>query len=107
MAKKGDKNYLEEAIQNIRTDRAAASSLLTELMRHMQQQGKHSHQEYGTICAKYLETLQRSNEQLVKITSILSKETSTKVGLSSEMKDEILDIIQDGGSVEGDTEDDG
>jgi len=104
MKRNKEKDYVEEAIQNIRTDRAAASSLLTELMRHMQQQGKHSHQEYGTICAKYLETLQRSNEQLVKLASILKKEVSTKVGLSSEMKEEIFDIIQ-GGNVEGIDED--
>ena len=34
---------------------------------------ENKHQYSGPVAAKYLETLQRSNEQLVKVTSILQK----------------------------------
>ena len=50
-----------------------------------------------TVASKYLETLQRSNEQLVKVTSLIYKKDTTKfAGLSSEDKDEIFDLIQSG-----------
>jgi predicted ATP-dependent Lon-type protease len=67
-------NFIEEAIGNIRDDRATTSALLTGLMKHMKVQGEHSHESLGAVAAKYLETLQRSNEQLVKLTSLMQKD---------------------------------
>jgi hypothetical protein len=40
--------------------------------------------------AKYVETLQRSNEQLVKIVGIKSKNEAKDVGLTQEERDEIF-----------------
>ena len=50
----------------------------------------------GQIAAKYVETLQRSNEQLVKITALLQKQASKQedISLSNEDKDELFDLIQ-------------
>jgi hypothetical protein len=48
----------------------------------------------GFIAAKYVETLQRSNEQLVKLTSILSKKTDNSVSLTEDDKKELFDVIQ-------------
>ena len=36
--------------------------------------GEDKHREFGLIAAKYLETLQRSNEQLVKLAALLQKQ---------------------------------
>ena len=87
--------YIQEAISNIRNDRALTSVLLTELMKHMKLQGDHTHESLGLIASKYVETLQRSNEQLVKISSILQKKEKSTVGLSNFEKDNLFDLIND------------
>ena len=86
--------YIEEAIDNIRNDRSVASTLLIDLMQHIKQNDER-HQYSGPVAAKYLEVLQRSNEQLVKITSLLQKKSTTDSSLSSLDKEEIYDIINE------------
>ena len=54
-----------------------------------------THKQLGIIAAKYVETLQRSNEQLVKITAILNKKQDSSVQLDDEDKQQLFDIIQD------------
>tara|TARA_R100001509_G_scaffold165380_1_gene146769 strand:+ start:24384 stop:24671 length:288 start_codon:yes stop_codon:yes gene_type:complete len=84
--------YLEEAIQNIKHDRAATKSLLMTLMKYMQI-SEDRHKEVGLIAAKYLETLQRSNEQLVKITGIVSRKASISDTITEQDKQDLFDII--------------
>ena len=72
-------NYIEEATKNIVDDRAATKTLLMSLMDHMKT-GEDRHSEYGVIAAKYLETLQRSNEQLVKLASLVQKKEQKSAG---------------------------
>ena len=57
------------------------------------------HKEVGMIAAKYVETLQRSNEQLVKLTSLVQKQTSASSEMTDKEKDDLFDMIQ------GDSED--
>ena len=65
--------YIQEAIKNIRDDRDITSTLLTKLFVEINKANDaDSHKNLGFIAAKYVETLQRSNEQLVKLTSFLS-----------------------------------
>ena len=64
--------YLTEVVDNIRQDREVTKELLSDVMQYMAQD-QHSHKEVGQTAAKYVETLQRSNEQLVKVSSILHK----------------------------------
>ena len=87
-------NFVEEAIKNIRDDRAMASTLLIELMKILKTD-ETKHQYSGPVAAKYLETLQRSNEQLVKLASLISKKESTSTNLSQLEKSEIYDLIND------------
>ena len=94
---KNVQDYIEETIQNIRDDRSITSGLLTDLLVEMKQNPDvESHKELGLIASKYVETLQRSNEQLVKITALLQKRMSKEedMSLSSEDKDELFDLIQ-------------
>ena len=72
--------FVEEAIDNVRSDRAIASTLLVELIKILKQD-ETKHQYSGPVAAKYLETLQRSNEQLVKLASLLSKKEGTVTNL--------------------------
>tara|TARA_Y100000310_G_C20648094_1_gene797794 strand:- start:1780 stop:2073 length:294 start_codon:yes stop_codon:yes gene_type:complete len=86
--------YLGEAISNIRDDRKTTKKLLKELVDYMSS-GNDKHREVGVVAAKYVETLQRSNEQLVKIVSLLQKRQSKDEGLTNKDKDELFDLIKE------------
>ena len=49
------------------------------------------------VAAKHVETMQRSNEQLVKLMNIKQKQTTQDVGLSDEDKASLFDMIQGDG----------
>ena len=66
MAKENLEDLVDEAIKNIRDDRSMTSTLLVDLVQVLKTDPS-KHQYQGQVAAKYLETLQRSNEQLVKI----------------------------------------
>jgi len=91
--------YIEESLSNIRDDRAVTSTLLTELLIEMKKAGDlEAHKELGLIASKYVETLQRSNEQLVKITALLSKRQGGSIELDESDKQELFDLIQGEGN---------
>ena len=93
--KKSLEQYIEDATQNIQNDRAVASKLLLDLVNEMTQTtDKYKHKDFGEVASKYLETLQRSNEQLVKLTSIIQKRDGAQDSLSGKEKDEIFDLIK-------------
>ena len=85
-------DFINESIKNIREDRSTVKYLLTDLLAEIQKSG-HSHKEIGIIAAKYVETLQRSNEQLVKLTALIQKDTKPTDGLTLEDKQELFDLI--------------
>ena len=74
-------NYIEEAIKNIRDDRDITSTLLTQVFAEITNGGAEH-------------TLQRSNEQLVKLTSIMAKKADTSVELTEDDKKSLFDVIQ-------------
>lgn len=104
MAKKKNQNleeFIGEALENIRSDRAITSHLLTELVQEMNKQGSISTiQQCGMIASKYVETLQRSNEQIVKLAGLLQKKEGKQEGLSASEKDEIYDLLNSEGTEE-------
>ncbi|MDB4335855.1 hypothetical protein N9989_00120 [bacterium] len=85
--------FIANSIKNIKDDRAATKTLLTNLMKYMMVT-EERHEKVGMIAAKYVETLQRSNEQLVKLTAILQKQVSRQEGITEKEKDELFDLIQ-------------
>jgi len=85
--------YIKEAIDNIHKDRGVTQDLLKDIMRFIAVDDE-NHRKVGPIAAKYVETLQRSNEQLVKIVALLQKKTVAGQNLTKEDKDEIFDLIQ-------------
>jgi hypothetical protein len=89
-------DYISNATQNINDDRAMASKLLIDLVNEMSKnQDAYKHKNFGEVASKYLETLQRSNEQLVKIAAIVQKKEGSQESLSGKEKDEIFDMIRD------------
>jgi hypothetical protein len=87
-------NYIDKATRNVDEDRATTKTLLLELMRWMQSV-EERHKEVGMIAAKYLETLQRSNEQLIKISGLIQKSNNSSVKISEEDKADLFDLIQE------------
>jgi len=85
-------NFIEQAKSNITEDRAATKTLLMSLMKYMQS-ADDRHREVGLIAAKYLETLQRSNEQLVKLAALVQKSSSKSQNITEEDKQQIFDLI--------------
>ena len=86
--------YLDEAIKNIREDRAITATLLTDLVVYLKA-SEERHREVGPVAAKYVETLQRSNEQLVKIASLIQKKRASAANLTDEDKNEIFDLLSE------------
>ena len=85
----------EEAIDNVRADRNQTKELLKDLVKYLSND-EHRHKEVGIIAAKYVETLQRSNEQLVKIAALKQKEVANNTGLTDDERTEIFDKLNEG-----------
>tara|TARA_R100001082_G_C4361084_1_gene159399 strand:+ start:1793 stop:2077 length:285 start_codon:yes stop_codon:yes gene_type:complete len=86
------KKHIEEAIKNIKEDREITRELLDDAIKWLSvDDGRH--QSIGMTLAKYVETLQRSNEQLVKLCSLMSKNESNEE-LSDKDYEQIFDQIQ-------------
>jgi hypothetical protein len=94
MTQKKLQELLDKSIKNIEEDRGATNKLLTDLLVYMAKTGDSAHQTVGHVAAQYVETLQRSNEQLVKIASLVQKEGGSK-GLTAREKDSIFDTIKE------------
>ena len=87
-------NFIQQATTNITDDRATTKSLLMTLMRYMSV-SEDRHKEVGLIAAKYLETLQRSNEQLVKLANLIQKDTTDNADLTESDRQELFDLISE------------
>ena len=90
MSKKVDK-YIEEVISNIREDREITRELLDDAIKWLSKD-EARHREIGVVMAKYVETLQRSNEQLVKVANLMTKKEGSG-GLTAEDMDSIYKVI--------------
>ncbi len=96
--RKSLEEYIIDSTKNIEEDRAITTKLLQDLMETMEKhkEEKYTHKNFGEIAAMYLETLQRSNEQLVKITALVQRNDGTKDGFSKNEKDNIFSLINEG-----------
>ena len=97
MAKRRNLNldeYLEETTKNIREDRAMAKTLLMDVMSDMKLSAA-ERREMGPIAAKFVENLQRSNEQMVKLASILQRQKTNQIGLTDDDKDQLFDLLNE------------
>ena len=84
-------SFINEAIENIRNDRKITRELLDDAVKWLAKD-EARHKEVGIIMSKYVETLQRSNEQLVKVVNLLNKKEVSD-GLSEKDMTQILDMI--------------
>ena len=86
-------DLMDEAIDNIRKDREVAREFLNELANQIAQNAENN-RALSPVAAKHIETMQRSNEQLVKVLTLKQKERTKEVGLSEEDKASLFDMIQ-------------
>lgn len=91
MSKKVEEQ-LKEALDNIREDRKITRELLDDAIKYVAKD-EARHQQIGIILAKYVETLQRSNEQIVKIAALMSKNEKTD-GLTENDMEDIYSMIR-------------
>jgi len=93
MSKKDLETLIDEALDNIRNDRKVAREFLNEIANEI---AKDSDQNkyLSPVAAKHIETLQRSNEQLVKLIGLRQKGQTQVVGLTEEDKNDLFDLIQ-------------
>jgi hypothetical protein len=90
MSKKLDE-YVDEALENIRNDRKITRELLDDAIKWLSKD-ESRHREIGITMSKYVETLQRSNEQLVKLAGMMSKRSNNE-GLSKKDMEDIYSAI--------------
>jgi|TARA_R110001583_G_scaffold125004_1_gene276464 hypothetical protein len=86
-------DLMNEAIENIRSDREVAREFLNELATQIAQNAENN-RSLSPVAAKHIETMQRSNEQLVKVLTLKQKERTKEVGLSEADKTSLFDLIQ-------------
>lgn len=82
-----------EALENIRKDRKTAREFLNEIANQIAQDSEQN-RSLSPVAAKHIETMQRSNEQLVKIINIKQKNTEAVFELSENDKSNLFDMIQ-------------
>jgi len=86
--------YIGETTTNIREDRAMAKSLLMDAISDMKVSDA-ARKDLGPIAAKYVENLQRSNEQMVKLAAIIQKQKSEQFGLTADDKEQLFDLLSE------------
>ena len=86
-------DLMDEAIENIRNDRKVAREFLNELANQIAQNAENN-RALSPVAAKHIETMQRSNEQLVKVLTLKQKERTKEIGLTDEDKANLFDMIQ-------------
>jgi len=88
-------DILAKALANIDEDRRETAELLLDIKSYLAgSQDRYS--EVGSTAAKFVETMQRSNEQLVKIASLMQKKEAANLpeSLTDGDKDDLFDLIQ-------------
>tara|TARA_R110002020_G_scaffold9139_2_gene36387 strand:+ start:1335 stop:1634 length:300 start_codon:yes stop_codon:yes gene_type:complete len=93
MTKNDLDSLVSEALDNVRNDRKAAREFLNEIANQIAIDPDNN-RALSPVAAKHVETMQRSNEQLVKIIGLKQKSSPQKLELSDFEKNNLFDIIQ-------------
>ena len=97
MSNKNLDTLLDEALDNIRNDRKTAREFLNEIANQIAHDPE-KNRSLSPVAAKHVESLQRSNEQLVKIIGLRQKGQTQSEGLTDEDKESLFEMIQEANS---------
>ena len=86
-------DIIDKTLENIEIDREVTKDLLNDAIQYLSKD-ESRHRDIGLTLAKYVETLQRSNEQMVKVATLIQKEQKQESGITDEDKRELFDMIQ-------------
>ena len=94
--KKDLNSLIEQALENINKDRQETELLLDNLKEYMNV-AKERYSDSGATAAKFVETLQRRNAQLVKLATLVYKKdhTSSQAGLTEDDKNQLFDLLKE------------
>ncbi len=95
MSNKDLEGLMNEALENVRNDRQVAREFLNEIANQIADDPD-KNRSLSPVAAKHIETMQRSNEQLVKLISLRQKNATQTFELTDEDKNNLFDIIQGG-----------
>ena len=84
-------DQIKKALENIDEDRKVTKELLQDAIKYVAVD-EARHRELGIVMAKYVETLQRSNEQLVKVIGLMTKKEANS-GIGAIDKEQLFDFI--------------
>jgi cell division inhibitor SulA len=84
---------ITEALDNIRNDRKVAREFLNDIANELARDSEQI-KYLSPVAAKHIETLQRSNEQLVKIIGLRQKSNPKNLELTEDDKNNLFDLIQ-------------
>ena len=93
MSTKDLESLYDEALDNVRNDRKLAREFLNEVANEIAKDSTQN-KYLSPVAAKHVETLQRSNEQLVKIITLRQKRQAETLELSDDDKNSLFDMIQ-------------
>jgi len=93
MSNKDLESLIDEALNNIRNDRKVAREFLNEIANQIAADAEQN-KYLSPVAAKHIETLQRSNEQLVKLIGLRQKGEDKSSLLTDEDKHSLFDLIQ-------------
>ena len=87
---------IDEALDNIRNDRKLAREFLNELANQIANNADNN-RALSPVAAKHIETMQRSNEQLVKLATLVHRRDSDHPSqeLSADDKRHLFDLINE------------
>ena len=91
-------DLIDEALGNIRDDRKVAREFLNEIANQIAVNSDNN-KYLSPVAAKHIETMQRSNEQLVKIIGLQQKTQAQGFELSDVDKDNLFNMNQGGEKV--------
>ena len=87
------KNWFIQEVK--RTQKRNRTEIFMEDMKSSTGTELRDRREFGAIAAKYVENLQRSNEQMVKLATILQKQKQEQFGLTEDDKDQLFDLLKE------------
>jgi len=85
-------DIINKALENIESDREVTRDLLNDAISYLSKD-ESRHRDIGLTLAKYVEVLQRSNEQMVKVASLVQREEKKSDGLTDKDMEDIFSMI--------------